>query len=449
MIPALLMLQLSLTAQEQALDRYIQLGTDSNLVLQQKNISLDKALLALRKARSLYAPTVALQAAYQTGDGGRDIPLPLGDLLNGAYATLNQLTGTQNFPQLKNESINFFPQNFYDAKVRTTVPIFNRDLAYNRQISGQQVQLQEYEVAAYRRELVKEIKLAYFNHLRAIQAVAIQQSALQLAQEGKRVNEKLLSNGKGLPAYLLRSESEIANVEAQLTQARQQVDNARLYFNMLLNREPEAPVDTTFSEEDALSNSLVLPDGPASAQQREELQSLSTFIQLNETVLRMNKQFFLPKLNGFLDLGSQAEGFKFNSQSRYYLAGLQLDIPIFSGQRNRLTISEATLTVRDARLNLEQANRQLTLSAQVARNNLTAAWKTYQSSLVQLTAAEAYQRLIGRGYQAGTNTYIETVDARTQLTAARLASAINKYNVLQAAAVLERETASYIFPTKK
>jgi len=435
-------------SQGDALEAYIQMALDSNIVIQQKNISLEKALLALRTAKNLYAPSVAFMGAYQSGDGGRDIPLPLGDLLNDAYATLNQLTGSQRFPHLQNESINFFPRNFYDAKVRTTLPLFNKDISHNRQISEQQLHLKEYELEAYRRELVKEIKLAYFDHLRSLQAVTIQESALQLALEGKRTNEKLLEHGKGLPAYVLRAESEIAAIEAELARARQQVENAGLYFNMLVNRPAFEPIDTSFNETVALRECMALMNDPADPQQREELQSLRTAIELNETILKMNRQFAIPKLNGFLDIGSQAEGFKFNRQSRYYLAGLQLDIPLFSAQRNNIRIKENNLAVRDARLHLQQVTRQLLVSSQVARNNLSSTWKTYQSSLVRLRAAETYQRLIERGYQAGTNSYIETVDARNQLTAARLATILDQYSVLQAAAVLERETASYSFSGK-
>ncbi len=433
---------------EDALHGYIQTALDSNIVIQQKNISLEKALLALKTAKSQYAPTVAFLGAYQSGDGGRDIPLPLGDLLNEAYATLNQLTGLQKFPQLENESINFFPRNFYDAKIRTTLPLFNKDLSYNRKISEQQVHLMEYELEAYRRELVKEIKLAYFDHLRALQAVAIQESALLLAREGKRTNEKLLENGKGLPAYVLRAESEIAAIEAELTRARRQVDNAGLYFNMLTNRSAFASIDTSFNEVNAIRQGMLLMNESADPQQREELQSLHTSIQLNETILKMNKQFAIPKLSGFLDVGSQAEGLKFNRQSRYYLAGLQLDVPLFSARRNNIKIKETDLAVQDARLHLQQVTRQLLVSSRVARNNLSSAWKTYQSSQVRLRTAETYQRLIERGYQAGTNSYIETVDARNQLTTARLAATIDQYSVLQAAAILERETASYSFSAK-
>src|SRR3546814_20475137 len=78
-----------------------------------------KAMLGLETSKSFYLPSVSFQTAYSTANGGRNIPLPLGDLLNEAYATLNQLTGTQRFPQLQNESINFLPYNYYDAKIRT------------------------------------------------------------------------------------------------------------------------------------------------------------------------------------------------------------------------------------------------------------------------------------------------------------------------------------------
>ncbi|SEN44563.1 Outer membrane protein TolC [bacterium A37T11] len=437
-----------LLAQQTVLDEYVQHGLENNIVMQQKNISLDRALLALKTAKSMYLPTIAFQTTYQSGDGGRDIPLPLGDLLNGAYATLNQLTGTQNFPQLKNESINFFPKNFYDAKVRTSMPLFNKDIDYNKQVSERQVHLQAYEVDTYKRELVKNIKQAYYDYLKALQGIEIQESALKLAKEGKRVNEKLLENGKGLPAYVLRSESEVTGVEAQLSQARKQAENARMYFNMLLNQPAEESVEVPIDQQAALDAALLLLQRKPDAQGREELKSLAEYVQINETVLKMDKGWAIPKLSGFVDLGSQSQNWKFNEQSRYYMVGVQLDIPIFSGGRNRLKVKETSLALQDAQLNLQQAGQQLNLSSRVAQNNLSAAWDAYQSSLKQLAAAESYQRLIERGYQAGSNTYIETIDARNQLTTAKLALNGNKFNVLQAAASVERETAAYSLTTK-
>lgn len=436
-----------LKGQISVLEGYIDEGMQNNLVLKRKNISLDKALLALKTAKSMYQPSVALQASYSTATGGRSISLPLGDLMNPVYATLNQLTNSQNFPMLENESINFLPKNYYDAKVRTTVPIVNTDIVYNRKINEQQVTLQEFEVQTYERELIKNIKSAYFNFLNAKQAVKIYQSALRLAEESKRVNERLLESGKGLHAYVLRSNSEIEQVRAQVTQAVQQQVNARLYFNSLLNRDGETAIDTAYDADDALTKATILLQSAPEINSREELKSLQQVIDINENVIKMNKKFSIPKISGFLDLGSQAEQMRFNNQSRYAMVGLQFDLPIYSGNRNRIKIKQSQLELEDASLNREYIKRQLQVSSNVAKNNLLASWQTYQSSLKQLESASSYQRLIDRGYQAGTNTYIETIDARNQLTGAQLSTLVNKYNVLLAAAELERETAAY--PLKK
>src|SRR5690606_1859958 len=118
----------------------------------------------------------------QTADGGRNIPLPIGDMLNPVYSTLNQLTQSNQFPQIQNETINFLPRNYYDAHIRTTMPLINPDIGYNKRIHEQQVQLSALEVDTYKRELIKAIKVAYFNFLSALQAVDIYRAALELAK---------------------------------------------------------------------------------------------------------------------------------------------------------------------------------------------------------------------------------------------------------------------------
>ncbi|HAI84058.1 MAG TPA: TolC family protein, partial [Chitinophagaceae bacterium] len=61
----------------------------------------------------------------------------------------------------------------------------------------------------------------------------------------------------------------------------------------------------------------------------------------------------------------------------------------------------------------------------------------------QSKAAAAYQRLIEKGYKEGVSTFIETVDARTQLTNAQLLVSVQQFKLLSALAVLEREQATY------
>ncbi len=430
-------------AQDQVLERYIDSALTNNIVLQQKNISLKKASYALREAKSLFYPNVSFQTDYVTADGGRDIPLPLGDLLNGVYSTLNKLTETQSFPQLENQKVNFLPTNFYDAKIHTEVPIFNRELHYNKKIREKQVQLNTYEVTTYKRELIEKVKTAYFQYLQALEALKIYRSALGLAEEGKRVNERLLSNGKGLPAYVLRAESEIETVKANLTNAQQEADNARRYFNFLLNRNQQAPVDTSAENLYDGIKTLELLNKEVNISNREELEELKEVVALQQNKYQLDKSVYYPSLNGFLDLGSQAENWQFNSQSRYYMAGLSLKIPLFEGGRNKYKIRQARLSIKDAQLDRENTREQLQLSGNVSKNKLRSAYHSFLSSQKRLKSARVYQRLIIRGYREGTNSYIETIDARNQLTQAQMEVSINRYKILEAQARLERVTASY------
>lgn len=424
-----------------ALDSYVRQGLERNIVVQQKSISLEMALLSLKMANGMFAPSVSLLGNFTSGEGGRSISFPIGDIMNPVYTTLNQLTASDQFPRIENVNTNFFPRNFYDVRARTSMPLLNTDLIYNKKIRGQQVLLQEYEVQVYQRELVRNIKVAYFNYLSAREGVVIYQSALTRAQEGKRVNEALLANGKGLPAYVLRSQAEIENIKAQLVDAERQVENGRLYFNFLLNREGTEEINTDFVPELSTVTTLLAED--AVPTQREELLQIKTAQELNQQVLKMNKLFWAPRVSGFVDLGAQAENMEYSSKANYYLYGFQLEMPLFSGFTNRHRISQSRLDVRNAELNVDQVNRQLRLSTEVSRNALVSAFQNYQSALKQLEAAQSYQRLIEKGYKEGVNTFIEAVDARNQLTSAELLVRVNLYKVLVAEASLERETASY------
>ena len=428
---------------QQVLDEYIEVGLKNNIVLQQKNISLEKAMLSLKIANGMFSPSLNLLGNYTNGSGGRSISFPVGDLLNPVYGTLNQLTGSDNFPQIENVNQNFFPKDFYDVRARASMPILNTDLIYNRKIRQDQILLQEFEVTIYKRELVRTIKVAYFTYLGAREGLSIYQSALTRAMEGKRVNESLLANGKGLPAYVLRSESEIENIKAQLVDAERQIENAQLYINFLLNRNPDEAITTTFSATENLLNASFLIQEPVSVQKREELIQIETLKELNENILSMNKLFWSPKISGFVDMGAQAENLKYNSNANYYLIGVQLDMPLFAGFTNRNKIAQSRLEIKTTELSVQQVNRQLTMSTQISKNALVSAYQNYQSAQKQLEAAQSYNRLIEKGYKEGVNTFIEAVDARNQLTSAQLLVTLNQYRVLIAEASLERETAGY------
>lgn len=177
--------------------------------------------------------------------------------MNPVYSTLNQLTNSDKFPKVGNVSEQLNPDNFYDVRIKAVMPIINPDIRINRDIKQQQISLQQYEIDMYKRELVKEVKLAYFNYLTASRAIDIYKSALVVVNQNLKVNRSLLQNGKGLPAYVSRAESEVNKVEIQLENAVNDQKNARSYFNFLLNR-PLGEQIVASSEDFVLKNTQTL-----------------------------------------------------------------------------------------------------------------------------------------------------------------------------------------------
>jgi outer membrane protein TolC len=336
----------------------------------------------------------------------------------------------------------FLPNNFYDVRIKTTLPVINPEININRDIKQQEVRLKENEILLYKRELTKEIKIAYFNYLMSGKAVSLLEEALLLVQQNLKLNQSLLSNGKGLPAYVTRAESEVFNVQNQLLNAKNNVQNAAAYFNFLLNRSLTEPLITEdFTITDNQLN--VLLAGEDNIQKREEIKAFSIASGITGNVLKMNESFRKPRLNAFLDLSAQGFDFQVNRQSFFYLGGLQLQIPIYTGKRNLYKINQTQIDLQRISKQTEQTQQQLKLAAFNSRNNASNAYNTYTAAVKQEQAASQYFKLIDRGYKEGVSNFIEFLDARNQLTTSQLQTNINKYRFFASMAEYERNIASY------
>ena len=443
LVATILVLSIPAKAQH-VLEDYIRVGLAENLVLKEKNISLEKSQIALKSARSLFLPTTYFDGQYTLANGGREINIPVGDLLNPVYQTLNQLTGSSKFPTIPNVSEQLIPNNFYDVRIKTSVPVINPDIRYNRDIKQQETKLRANEIDIYRRDLVREIKQAYYTILLSDKAIGIYESAMVVVNENLRTNQSMLSNGKGLPAYVSRAESEVKQVETQLLNAKNEKQKAIAWFNSLLNR----PMQETVLLEDvplSLAASKAIQEYADNINGREELKSLSIAKDINYKVLALNKSFRTPKLNAFVDIAAQDFDFKLKSNSFFYLGGLQMSIPIFSGNRNIYKIQQSELDIKSIELTEQNTRNQLELAAFNSKSNSSNNYNTFQSAEKQEQAATQYFKLIDRGYREGINNFIEMLDARNQLTQSQLQKEVNRYKFLASLADYERQTSSYTF----
>ncbi|MFT4032728.1 MAG: TolC family protein [Siphonobacter sp.] len=425
-----------LYAQHPVLDDYIQEGLRNNLTIKQQGFQLQKSMFALEEARGMFLPSIGFNASYVTAQGGRTIAFPVGDIINPLYyATGLAPVGSAPIPNVKEQLV---PKNFYDTRIKTSLPILNAEIKYNRQIKQQQIGLVEADIQIIKRELVKDIKTAYFQYLKATEAISVYENSKKLILENQRVNQALVTNQMANPTVLVRSRNELGRLEADLSGARLAQQNAAAYLNFLLTRDLTIPVqaDTT----------ILTPttDFTEPAHEREELRKLKTGLTLNETLLKLNQAYRIPKIGASLDLGSQGKISDVDlKQNPFWQIGLSVDIPIYAGNRNKLKVRQQQEEISSQQAQLEQVQRQLDLQVFTARNAVRSAQETYKSRELQAETARRYYRDIFRRYKENSATFIELLDAQTQITSAELQATIARYDIWLRLTELERATAAY------
>lgn len=422
------------------LEQYIQDGLTRNQSIQQQEFTLEKSIYALREAKTLFLPNVSFMADYFLAGGGRTVDFPAGDLLNPVYGSLNELTNSNNFPQLENQSILLNPNNFYDAKFRTTLPLLNSEIEYNKKIKREQVSLQQVEIGLYKRELAKEIKTAYFKYLQSTEAIKIYETALSLASENLRINEALFRNDKVNRTVVLRAENEISKFETLRENAQQNSNSAKAYFNFLLNRN--------------LSEAILLDSGyqavaeaagdSSTVAKREELQKIDISGNINQHVIGLSQSYIVPKISAFLDLGSQGFDWRFDNRTAYYLFGVSLQWDLFSAGRNQHKIQQAQLDSKIIQSRADYVQAQLQLQFATAQNNFKASLYTYQSAVSTRKTSQKYYSDLLRLYKEGQALFIELLDAQNQLVQSELQVNISLYDTYIKAAEMERANATFI-----
>ncbi|MDQ0595048.1 outer membrane protein TolC [Chryseobacterium ginsenosidimutans] len=421
------------------IDHYVAVALENNEVIKQKNFDINKSLYALKEAQSLFSPNVAFVANYTIADGGRTIDIPIGDMLNPVYSTLNQITNSNSFPQLQNQSVLINPNNFYDVKLHTTMPILNYEIIYNKKIKTQQTSLQKIELEIYQRELVKDVKTAYYKYLQSVEGIKIYENALAIVKENQRVNKSLFKNDKINRTAVLRSDNEVTRIQANLTTAINTSKSAQSYFNFLLNQKLDSEIE--FDDNNDLPQELISEN----TANREELKQLEQAKEINENIYQLTRSNWFPKLSGFADLGFQDFDFTVNKQSRYYFAGLSLEWNIFSGNKNKYKLKQVEEDGKKINSQTENAKQQLLLQFQVAQNNLRSALEQYESDKSQRETAKKYNSDITKLYKEGLVIYIELLDAQNQVVNTQLNTNISLFNSWIAFAELERANASFNF----
>lgn len=412
------------------LERYVAMGMESNLALQQEDINQAQSLALLREARSFYLPQLSLEASYTLAQGGRDINFPVGDLFNPVYGTLNQLTGTDQFPtEVENVQVQFLPNDFHDTRLQLRQAILNTDAYYGIRARESQVAMQAATRNAYAQELRRDIRTAYWQYVQAHTAVQVYDNARGILNELVRVNQSLFDNNKATIDRVYRAEMELSAVDAQKEEALSKEVQARNYFNFLLNRELTADIDI----DSVLLLDAGMPEEGLSAEagtKRSELVAIDHGLKASDALRQKAEGFRIPDIGVGVQAGYQGFGYKFDGTQDYMLMQINLSWPLFGGFGNLARVQQATLNIQKLEMQQEQLEQHIEMQVQNAEQALISARSTWKARQAAAKSAGQNFRLVKRRYEEGQAILVEFIDARTQLTNAQLQEQIAYFQIL-------------------
>jgi outer membrane protein TolC len=406
----------------------------NNLGIAQERLATERAAASVRESRSRFLPSLSIESRYSEQSG----TLNLGDVVNPAYAALNEVIGENRFPTDLDITL---PQT-HESRLRLVQPVFDASIPAAYAVSRHTRDGQHFQQRVFARRLAAQAQTAYLNVATARNARRTWEATLDLVTESERVAGRLVEAGRATPDAVFRARADRSDVEQRLAEARDQEDTAARAFNQLLRRPLETPVDEvsdsllrfeiSLTEDEAIVGALA---------RREELAQTAAGIRAAEAGVRLASASFLPNVALALDYGFQGPDLSFGRDEDFTVASVVLSWNLFSGGRDLARRQGAQADAERLRLRRAELEALVRLDVTQAYRAAAVARDAIATADAGLAAARRSFELVRRRYEEGLASQVEFLDARTSFTNAELNRVITAYRYAIRYVDLERAAA--------
>jgi len=433
------------------LDDYVAEALASNLALRSQGFDVERQLAALEEARSRFLPQVGLDARYSWADGGREFDLPIAELVNPAYGTLNELLVANGeaprFTDVENSSFLFLREREQDTRLTLRQPLYAPAIPAAFRAQEATLDSTTFARQALARRLERDVTVGYLDWLRARSSVEIVGSSLGLLQENLRVNNSLYANGRITQDQVLRARAELLEVQQQLREATNLASRSQQLVNFLLNRALDDPLEVASiaSRDAAWTEAAQVGDDSglrsSALDRRPELRELEALEQAAAFQVEQERAARKPQVSIGVDGGIQGEDYDFGSGYNFGVASLQLTLPLFDGGAIRSRVDAARAVARQAAVRREETARQIELEVQQALDRLRTAADSLATAEARAEAARAGFRIATSKRDLGVINQVDFLDAQNALSGAELNLNLTRFALLSRQAELAYATA--------
>jgi len=346
--------------------------------------------------------------------------------------------------------------NTWALGLTASQPIFEYAAFIGLGAAGQYRELQSERVRGSAQGVVTAVRIAYFTALLADESVRLTEESVNRIR--KTLEETQAMNRAGLASEydVLRLEVQLGNLEPNLRRAGIDRDAATRNLLIEMGLDPSTPielegrlneVDLSDTNRNSLENVALLnvaglatsPDADfdellrTALVRRSDVRQLQATIVVEEVRLQVEKSEYFPKLSLFsnYNITAQQDGnpvFFGNSPDqrlRTSVAGIQVQVPIFSGFARNARVQQANARIHQNEYRLERLERQ---AASELRTWIDNVGEAQQRAGSQRRAVEQAQR----GYEIASAQYNAGLGSQLQITDAEVALRQSEFNYAQA-----------------
>ena len=427
--------------QSDILSKYIEAGLENNLSIKGAGIKIKIQKSVLDQAKKLRNPSANFNGSYLLATGGRTILFPVGDLFNPTYSTLNQLTGTEQFPtDLENVETQLTPNDFFDLQINASMPLINSSIKYNQKIQQQLLALENLNKDVIKQEITLQIKMAYYNYLKSFEGIATIDESIKTLNELLNFNKVLVKYNKATRDVISDVEYQISELNSQKVGVVEQQILGRSLLNLLINRDLNHPVridQNIITSYDEINKEIAKMKDEA-MDNRIELNQLTLAEKINDLNQKRIKRERNPQLGIFGGIGIQAERNSFKDEGLLVSTGISVSMKIYDGGLSNKQIEQLKYEKERISNNRAQLDQQIELEITQLYYQIKTIESRIASQLLGMASARESFDIQKVKYENDKILLIELLRAENRLTTSKINLDLLKYDHLIKMAELDK-----------
>ena len=327
-------------------------------------------------------------------------------------------------------------RNNFSAAIVASYPIINPVVKSKIRTAGINERLQRKRTEDVESEIALEIGRQYLNVLFYKEQLALLKQSRERNERALKDSRSLFLQGKSLKTDTLQNYISVQNLNASISALQNNIDVQILQLKQLLALDEADSIELMDSLNHTINYGML--------QTKETLEdvALNNRNDLRIHMLRMDigreqlegvKAEFKPNLSavGTYQLQAQSDKFSFWNYNvpRTSFVGVQLNVPIYSGNKKQSKISQQQFNKQQDEIMLADMKAKIKTELNSLASKVEEAYNQNKIQEQNVEAAGISYKMIQDRYQYGMSSRLELADAELALTQAKIDALASIYNI--------------------